>query len=95
MKRLSAFIDKVNASAGITLSATDVAVKAACNSIRREQPLQVVLHSQIHGVVRCSECVHWYGMQFGRVFYDFWFAFLLRLTHRRAKEVSSRYPRGD
>lgn len=44
MKRLNAFIGKVNA----VVNPTDVAVKAACNALCRQQPLQVVSPFSIH-----------------------------------------------
>lgn len=44
MKRLNAFIGKVNA----VVNATDVAVKAACNALCRQQPLQVASLFPVH-----------------------------------------------
>lgn len=44
MKRLNAFIGKVNA----VVNPTDVAVKAACNALCRQRPLQVVSLFLVH-----------------------------------------------
>lgn len=44
MKRLNTFISKVNA----VVNATDVAVKAACNALCRQRPLQVASLFPVH-----------------------------------------------
>lgn len=44
MKQLNAFVKKVNA----VVNSTDIAIKAACNALCRQQPLQVRFSLSIH-----------------------------------------------